>query len=118
MAAQPPLTRFSGAAASLPLFLAGLLGTVLTAAWVATDHVDLHGNWNLLWASPLLLVAAIPAVGRRAWGVRLRQVCALGACVWLVAGWALPQTFPGVLFPWALAVFIGLQPWTLLPRRA
>jgi diaminopimelate epimerase len=113
-----PLTRFSGAAASLPLVLAGLLGTVLTAAWVATDHVDLHGNWNLLWASPLLLVAAIPAVGRRAWGVRLRQVCAVGAGVWLVAGWALPQTFPGVLLPWALAVFIGLQPWNLLPRRA
>jgi hypothetical protein len=101
---------------SLPaLPLAGVLGTVLLAAWVATDHYDLHGNLNLLWANPLLFVAWLPAAFRTRWGAWVRGIAAAGTILWLGAGWALPQTVPTWALPWAIAVLISLQPWNLVP---
>ena len=37
----------------------GLVGTVLTLLWVATDHVAAHANENVLLFNPLWLVVAI-----------------------------------------------------------
>ena len=47
----------------------GVLGSILVASWF-TDHVFIHRNVNLLYASPLALIVAlalIPALVRRVW---------------------------------------------------
>ena len=49
--------------------ITGLLGALLVASWF-TDHIFIHRNVNLLYASPLALVLAlalIPALVRRVW---------------------------------------------------
>jgi len=116
---SPSTSSSSSISLTLPLTLAlplaGVLGTVLLAAWVATDHYDLHGNLNLLWANPLLFVAWLPAAFRTRWGAWVRGIAAAGTILWLGAGWALPQTFPTWALPWAIAVLISLQPWNLVP---
>lgn len=97
----------------LPLLLAGMVGVVLTAAWLFTDHRDLWANVNLLWSSPLLLVLYVPRVHRGRTGRWMRA----GLFVFLVAFLGM-QAVRGVSVPlWMhlmlLAVGLALEPWRI-----
>ena len=91
------------------LAAAGLAGTILMLLWTATDHTVTQRNWNVAWAWPPHLVAAVwlarGAPGRLAAPLRAYfAVAALGTAA-LVAGWALvPQTLPLAALPLAAAL--------------
>jgi hypothetical protein len=44
---------------SLLFFILGILGALLLFMWFGTDHVATKGNFNLIWANPILLLLAV-----------------------------------------------------------
>lgn len=93
--------------------LTGLVGLLLAAAWVFTDHRDLWANATLLWANPTLLVLYVPRWFNARWGAGLRAVLFvfLGSFVAMkaVSGWDVPVWMAALL----LAVALALEPWKL-----
>ena len=96
----------------------GAAGTILFVLWVATDHSVTKDNWNVAWAWPTHLAAAV-AVARAAPSPAVQRVY-FGATALLtgalVLGWgALPQTLPPAALPLALALVVRSLDRALAP---
>jgi len=98
-----------------PLVLAGTLGVLLWLMWGFTDHRDTWGNWNLIWASPLLPLLATRQGSRAPWQEVLRAGLVLTIPLFLLLLPFAPQfvSLTNVLLAWA--VWLSLDPWQL-PR--
>jgi hypothetical protein len=85
-------------------YIFGLLGIVLLLMWFATDHSATKYNFNLLWASPLLLLFPILYKKQSKQGFAL-----LTALLFFVFAGAfiLPQEFNSAVIPLVLA--LGLR---------
>lgn len=64
---------------------AGVLGCLMLAVWVATDHVAAHPNANLLLLNPLMLLALVPALRRQI--ALFTVLLTVGALVMLAMPW-------------------------------
>lgn len=82
----------------------GGAGLVIVLLWIATDHAATGPNWNLVWAWPTHLIAAVSAArgANGPWKGVYWGATALAALVTLL-GWPLwPQSLPGAAAPLAL----------------
>ncbi|MBL7860136.1 MAG: DUF4105 domain-containing protein [Cyclobacteriaceae bacterium] len=81
--------------------IVGLIGLLLLALWLFTDHHDAARNFNLLWAFPLHLVAVGFLITGR--GNRILPtyflVCSTLLGLTLLFWWALPQELNVFLIP-------------------
>ncbi|MFN8887079.1 MAG: DUF4105 domain-containing protein [Cyclobacteriaceae bacterium] len=94
----------------------GLLGWLLLLLWTATDHKAAANNFNLLWAIPFHLFAAIALFKKSipAWTHTYFRVIVIITAA-LLGGWALlPQQMNSYLLP---LVFIILMRSILLSRK-
>ena len=92
------------------LFLVGFAGVFMLFMWFGTEHVVTRGNWNVLWALPTHLPAAL-LLGRphtRPW-LRWYFYAAAGLALLVPVGWlfAWPMAFHPAVVP--LALFLGLR---------
>lgn len=104
------------------LGLTGLAGSIMFFLWFISEHAVTNANWNLLWAWPTHLVAAV-LVWRRSQGPRLAWYCGAGALIALLtaAGWTLwPQVLHPAVLPLTLllTVRLGGRAYAYLPRRS
>lgn len=96
-----------GCAVDTALFaVTGLIGLLLLFLWTATSHAVTRPNWNLLWAWPTHVGAAVLlARGTRARWFRGYLALAAGVTLLAVLAWAvIPQTLPLPVLPVALLV--------------
>jgi len=79
----------------------GLIGIVLALIWFATDHAAAANNYNLLWAMPLHLPAAILLLVRRnLHALKLYFLIIAALNVMLLLGWNLiPQEYHYAFVP-------------------
>jgi Domain of unknown function (DUF4105) len=94
----------------------GLLGLLLLVLWVATDHKAAANNFNLLWAFPLHLIAAVGLLRRNPsrWLSSYFTFASVLTAL-LIGFWALlPQQMNPFLLPVAFAILMR----TLVVRRA
>lgn len=108
------------AADGLLLAVAGVVGLVVAFLWFISEHQVTNQNWNLLWAWPTHLVAAVAlwrgASGRWAHGYAVAT--AVGAAV-VAAAWALwPQPLPAEALPLTLALALRMGWRGVAPRMA
>jgi hypothetical protein len=80
------------------LAVTGLLGLALLCLWAVTDHRISRWNLNLLWASPLNLVALFWSRFKKAWSTYYSIMLALLAVFMLIA----PRFFNPAVFPLVL----------------
>ncbi len=95
----------------------GLLGWLLLLLWTATDHKAAANNFNLLWAIPFHLFAAIALFKKSvpAW-VHIYFLVVVIITALLLGSWVLlPQQMNSFLLP---LVFIVLMRSLLLSRKA
>jgi len=88
--------------------LLGLLGLLLFVLWVATDHKAAANNFNLLWAFPLHLAAAIGLLKKKVgkWVVNYFTFTAITAAL-LIGLWPLlPQQMNLYLLPLMFVILI------------
>jgi len=88
--------------------LLGLLGLLLFVLWVATDHKAAANNFNLLWAFPLHLAAAIGLLKKKVgkWVVNYFTFTAITAAL-LIGLWPLlPQQMNLYLLPLIFVILI------------
>lgn len=93
----------------------GMIGCLLLALWLFTDHQDAARNFNLLWAFPLHLMGAVLAFQKRSpFGKRYFQVVFFITAALIVLWWALPQVLNPFLLPVAAVILlrVGLN-WRL-----
>jgi hypothetical protein len=99
--------------------LLGLLGLLLAASWLFTDHVFWRWNENLLQANPVLLAApflALPLLLGRDPSPRLR---ALFRWVrWVALGAAVLKLVPGIFIQENWGVIAALVPTHMMLARA
>ena len=103
------------------LGLTGLAGAIMFFLWFISEHAVTNHNWNLLWAWPTHLVAAV-LVRRRADATWLRPYfgAAAGAALLTAIGWTLwPQDLHAAVLPLTLllAVRFGLRAYASQPSR-
>ena len=80
-------------------FITGLLGVLLLFMWFGTDHTMCKNNFNLLWALPTHLPAAIMLFSKKEW-VKKYFVFIFFYSLALIAGWFfLPQQLNVSLLP-------------------
>lgn len=112
LSAIPQTPRFD----RVILGLLGLVGVVLLYMATMTAHSVTSANFNLLWALPTHLVAAL-YLGRlgSAWAGRYLLASAALAALSLLGGWVLPQPVPTAAVPLILLVVIrwGAIGWKL-----
>lgn len=93
--AQPALAVFD----SFLFFVCGLLGLFLLFMWFGTDHLTTKNNFNLLWAFPGHIVAALALFKKRKW-LRKYFIANNIVLILFIAFWkALPQEINTDLFP-------------------
>ena len=101
--------------------LVGVAGLVLFLLWTATSHTVTGPNWNVLWAWPTHLVAAVLVFRQRepSWARAYFGAAALAALAVVGLGPVLPQTLPAAVTPVALllAVRAGAIAVRGRPRR-
>ena len=85
--------------------LVGLVGLIMALMWGATLHHVTADNWNLAWAWPTHLVAAI-FLARRARPAWLRGYLSLTVCVSIVValGFGIPQQMAPAILPIGLLI--------------
>ncbi len=96
--------------------LVGLLGLVIAFQWFGSDHAVMANNYNLIWAHPIHLLAAIFITSSKLKSVmRLYFGLNTALMVVLLATWFfLPQTLPLPMLPVVAA--LGLRSATLYKR--
>ena len=96
--------------------LVGLLGLVIAFQWFGSDHAVMANNYNLIWAHPIHLLAAIFITSSKLKSVmRLYFGLNTALMVVLLAAWFfLPQTLPLPMLPVVAA--LGLRSATLYKR--
>lgn len=107
--------RFSGKEIQV---VAGVLGILLVLMWTVTDHQDTWANWNLVWASPLLLLIGIAKRWSSLLADRMRWILALLILVFLLINSFVPQFVSLVSKCLAWAVFLSLDPWKWSWKRS
>lgn len=105
---EKPAVRYFDAG----LFLvAGLAGFVMIFLWFGTQHTVTRDNWNLLWALPTHVLAAVALFRNYVTNLTRTYFGATAVlCALLLAGWFLI----GQEFHWAIGPLVGL----LLVRAA
>lgn len=99
---------------SFLLYITGLLGCILLFMWFGTDHTVCQQNYNLLWALPTNLVAAIFLSRRPAW---LRTYFGIAFVIYallLLTWFWLPQQINPAIAP---VVMLLLYRYTRLMRK-
>jgi diaminopimelate epimerase len=91
--------------------LAGLLGVILMLMWTITDHQDTWANWNLIWASPLLLVLGLARQYSTRFADRLQSILAVVILLFIVGVAIVPQFVSLVSTLLAWSVWLSLDPW-------
>ncbi|MEX0654308.1 MAG: DUF4105 domain-containing protein [Phycisphaeraceae bacterium] len=103
---------------ALLLGVTGLAGVVVAGMWLGTEHDVTGPNWNLLWAWPTHLLAAVALwrwPGAR-W-LRVYLLAAAGVTLLAALTWpAWPQTLPLAL--WPVLLLIALRAGALGVRAA
>jgi len=103
------------------LVFTGLAGGIMFFLWFISEHAVTNSNWNLLWAWPTHLLAAV-LVWRHAdaaW-LRLYLGAAAGTALLTAGGWTLwPQDLHAAVLPLTLllAVRLGWRAYTMAPRK-
>lgn len=105
------IVGWKGCAGKEVQWLAGALGILLLLMWTATDHQDTWANWNLVWASPILLLIGIAKRRDYSWADWLRAVLALLILIFLVANVFVPQFVSLISTLLAWSVWLSLDPW-------
>jgi hypothetical protein len=88
----------------------GLLGLLLLVLWVATDHRAAAKNFNLLWALPTHIVAAVALIRNAKWLEKYFLVIAALSVLLLITWPWLPQKLHYALIPLVMAS--GLRAFT------
>jgi hypothetical protein len=89
------------------LFLTtGLIGCLLFFLWFATDHAAAANNFNVLWALPTNLVAAIAFIWQPKWLKKYFLVVAIISLLTLTLWPMLPQKLNYSLIPLVIALGI------------
>lgn len=86
----------------------GLLGIVIAFQWFGSDHAVMANNYNLIWAHPLHLIAAVMLLFRKCSRYVKTYFAANAAIMFLllVFWFILPQTLPFPMFPVVAAMLI------------
>ncbi len=87
-------------------FLTGLIGCVLLYTWFGTDHASFKYNYNLLWALPTNLFAALFIRRKPLWLKKYFLVAALVYGLVLISWYWLPQQLNTALVPVVLLLFL------------
>ena len=82
----------------------GLAGLIMLLMWTISLHAVTHQNWNLMWAWPTHLIAALPLLqGRRGVWLRSYLIAAALLATTALLGWAFwPQELPAAAIPLVL----------------
>lgn len=91
---------------ALLLGVVGLIGFLLFFLWFFTDHQAAAVNFNLLWAFPLHLIAAIALLKNRKWLIVYFKYNSFALAATLLAWFVLPQQLNVFLIPLVIALFI------------
>lgn len=88
--------------------VAGLIGLLLLALWLFTDHHDAARNMNLLWAFPLHWVGAVMLLFKRSWpwAKSYFRFASLLSAVALVGWWFWPQELNPFLLPAVMCLLV------------
>lgn len=87
---------------------AGVAGLIIVFLWFISLHKVTHGNYNLLWAWPTHVAAAVALVRRSQtpWLRRYLPAAALVTAGVLLAWLFLPQALPGAVLPFLLLLAV------------
>jgi hypothetical protein len=88
----------------------GAIGLLLLLLWVATDHKAAANNFNLLWAIPTHLVAAIAFYKNPKWLKNYFLITGIIAGLTLILWKVLPQDLNLFLIPFVIA--LGVRAFT------
>lgn len=89
------------------LFLStGLIGWLLLFLWVATDHAAAANNFNILWALPTNLIAAIAFIWQPRWLGKYFLAVAIIAVLTLLLWPVLPQDLNYSLIPIVITIAV------------
>ena len=87
------------------LSVASLVSLLVIFLWFFTDHTTTQFNWNILWASPVHLLALVMNRNKKA--VRMLSATQIAICLFMLAGFAwLPQSLHIATIPLALMLII------------
>lgn len=88
----------------------GVLGVALLLLWLATDHHSTAKNFNLIWALPTHVIAALALIKKPGWLTWYFLVTAIISIGLLVTWSILPQKLHFAFIPLVMA--IGLRAYT------
>ncbi len=97
----------------LLLLITGLIGCLLVFMWLGTDHKACAANFNLLWALPTNLVAAIVFWKNPSWLVKYFRIVEVIYFVLLIFNPLLPQEYNTGFF----AIIVLMELRLLIQRR-
>jgi len=86
--------------------ITGMIGCALLFTWFGTDHASFRNNYNLLWALPTNLVAAVFIWRRPAWLQKYFLLAALVYGLLLITWYWLPQELNPAWIPVTLLLFL------------
>jgi hypothetical protein len=103
---QQKKSLFGKLADSLWLYLTGIIGILLVFMWFFTDHIVCQANYNLLWALPLNIFAAIGVWKKPRWFKRYALLGAIMSGLTLAFFFFLPQVFNNAIVPILLLTLV------------
>jgi len=91
-------------------FLTGLLGCILIFMWLGTDHAMCKNNFNLLWAWPTHVVAALFINTKKRWVKKYCLFTIIGLSILMLVWFFLPQQMSNGLIPLVfLQIYISVR---------
>lgn len=106
---QPAARKFLQVADIILFMIIGLMGCLMTFMWFGTDHRDTGNNYNLLWAWPTHLVAAVLLIFRKKIIPNYFLAYSIVTLLILVAWFFLPQQLNPSVIP--ILVVAGWRSW-------
>ncbi len=95
------------------MFLAGLVGGLISFLWFFTDHQAAASNFNILWANPLYLFLTFVPASRVGKKTRILFIILLALHLILLAGWwFIPQDLHEGIIP--ITVGLGWSAWRMI----
>ena len=83
----------------LLFFLMGAFGILFAFIWIASDHLMLKTNLNLLWAWPTHIIISFFVNNKSSWVKKYFAVTATGLIIVLLSWFFLPQQMNNTLLP-------------------
>jgi Domain of unknown function (DUF4105) len=80
-------------------FVTGAFGILLIFMWIGSDHSMTKGNYNLLWAWPVNVIAAFFVNNKRKWAQRYFGFTMAALILVLLSWFFLPQQMNNALIP-------------------